>query len=210
MKLEDLQFWKRIEGGRKSHYIFKQDDLFYVFTDLDEGMRGNFICLSQTEIDKVREELSAKIVPKRFRCRSIYQYVKGMDIQLSQGKDETEKQNYINYYVDRLTRICYILEGQGFLVQVKDGNVTYFYKYPEVSSQTINLQKKRLKNSVLPSATQKINKKIDLTKNLILFPKYSGGKTTEKRICPYCNVSLNRNKFDKHTQQKCPKRPNLC
>lgn len=149
MELEDLKFFRLVQGGRKPHYIFEQDKHYYVLTLQDYETRGNFLVLSKTEVDKVKKELLQQSIPNPFNTSDIFKLIKEVN---SQYLDKTSE-NYEDYYIHRLTCICYVLEALKFLTSVKDGRKFYFYKHPQ---NTIKKKFKPKQETPIQSIIEKV------------------------------------------------------
>ncbi|MBW4474734.1 MAG: hypothetical protein KME45_30800 [Stenomitos rutilans HA7619-LM2] len=123
MQHEDLKFWTEGKGG-KPHFIFRQGRIFYILTCQKDGIRGNFMAISQGEVDRVRRQLAAASIPSLFDCKKIYKSIQGIDMQLDR--------NQPSYYIQRLRNICYIMVADKFLEIEKDGNLILFQKRPSL------------------------------------------------------------------------------
>lgn len=121
VKERDLKFWKVVDG-RKSHWIFRQDDQFFVMTDMEESTRGNFYIVDQQEVGRVQRELSAPAISRIFHCEEIYGDIKGV-----QGGEELKRTNK-DHFIGRLRAIGYILAAAGLLGIMKEGRRYYFVK----------------------------------------------------------------------------------
>jgi hypothetical protein len=128
MKLQNLQFYDVIKG-KKPHYIFKQDDVFYVMTSMDEDQRGNFVAIKLDEVNKVKARIKElnlySFHPKQI---NLYRYM----------PDESHREH-------RLRCICYILVADKSLEMEKAGRELHFRvlrKYHE--QEDIQLKPKKV------------------------------------------------------------------
>jgi hypothetical protein len=169
VEYKDLVFYKKVSGGRKSHYIFTQKNIFYVLTEQDEGIRGNFLAIAKSEVEHVKIQIIENRVPGNFNCNDIYER-----IQLGISLDRENP----SYYVDRLTRVCYILYTQNFLTFHKEANKVIF---------------ERVRDPLIFSARTVQNKTV-LTKS-------SSAITS----CPHCKVIISKKNLGRHIRGKCPK-----
>lgn len=210
MKPENLQFYRMIMG-RKPHYIFKQENKFYVFTDLDNETRGNFSIIDENEVEKLRELIIKKYL-RDFHPR-----------HLDTCNYETDRE----YREHRIRTICYILQAQGFLFQHDHGREIIFERtYINDSNQTsirknvdesevlaeikFEIKPKRRKLNKLKNAKKIIGFYVDeywekkkkyLAENkgnsfIFICPfcrsqKKLDFKDEKLKICPSCNRELN-------------------
>lgn len=169
MEHRDLVFHKKVAGGRKSHYIFTQKNIFYVLTEQDEGSRGNFLAIARSEVEHVKNQISENRIPGNFNCNDIYERI---NLAISLDKEN------ISYYVDRLTRICYILCTESFLDFHKEANKVIF----------------RIVCDPLTFSTKKIQSKTVLTQSVSAITS-----------CPHCKVIVSKKNLGKHIRKKCKK-----
>ena len=210
LQAQDLKFWKEVEGGKKTQYIFRQEDTFYVLTTMDANRRGNFYAIHEAEVESVRKQLAEyKDIPDVFYCPNIFSFISNIGIPLPMHRGQTIDKKLIAYYVDRLTRICYILVAQGKLRKEKAGRRMYFRKCHKTLNQPLEEQT-GYRNLYEPDQN-KIKRKEVINQ----VPK-SGGNThvnqsnppaTIMEKCPYCRAQVLLKKFEKHKREKCPKRP---
>lgn len=99
MKPKNLEYYYDVDG-RKPHFIFRQDDDFYVMTTLDDDTRGNFLVVSNDELEEVIDRIISlrldQFHPKEI---NLYRYIKDN-----------------NHREQRLRCICYVLVAQGYLM----------------------------------------------------------------------------------------------
>ena len=109
MKPKNLEFYRMVMG-RKPHYIFRQDNKFYVFTDLDNETRGNFSIIDDDEVEKLKKLIiDLRLVDFHPRQLDAYNF-------------EIDRE----YREQRIRTICYILQAQGFLFQHDFGREIIF------------------------------------------------------------------------------------
>jgi hypothetical protein len=205
MKTKDLKFWKTIEGGKKLHYIFLQEGIFFVLTDMDKGFRGNFHAISLEEVDSVRNQFCSNLIPKTFQCSRIFKFISEVKGKENNNTKKTEMEE--SFLIDRLTRIAYILTGMNLLKIDKYAGSVFFTKNINLHKSIVNIENNEgeLKSNDLANKNPKykpIKIETDPSKTLKL-------RKTEKllRRCPYCNIDVNTNKYEKHIKLRCPKRP---
>lgn len=121
MKERDLKYLE-IVSGRKPHWIFKQDNRYYVMTEMEEDSRGNFYVVDQMEVDRVRKELTDKSIPQAFYCGDIFGAIRGI-----RGGEQLKRENK-DYYISRLRSVCYVLAGLGLLGIMQEGRKYLFVK----------------------------------------------------------------------------------
>ena len=121
MRQEDLQYWKVVEG-KKPHWIFKQGSRYYLMTEKDEGLRGNFSIVDQLEVDRVRKEFAKNSVPKVFHLDDIYASIRGVS-----GGERLKREN-TSGFITRLRDIGYVLVAEGLLGIQKEGHRHFFVK----------------------------------------------------------------------------------
>lgn len=207
MKPINLKFWKEIKGGKKSHYIFTQEDTFFVLTDMDKEERGNFYAISLEEINCVRNQLCSNLIPETFQCSKIFNFIDEIKGQKGYIKNKNKEPRFIT---DRLTRICYILTGMNLLKLEKYSGSVFFTKKELLHYQIskINSENENLESQYIPSKKRDLNDKpikIEPIKNAnhskINLPKRKKPLTK----CPYCNTYISEKKYEKHIKFKCPK-----
>jgi hypothetical protein len=121
MKEEDLKFWNVVEA-QKPHWIFKQGARYFVMTDIEEESRGNFISVEQSEVNRVRKDLTHGAIHATFHCDEIAHLIHGL-----RGGAKLRLENR-DYFISRLRSVCYILKAEGVLGIRKEGRKFYFFK----------------------------------------------------------------------------------
>lgn len=218
MKPKDLIFWQEVKG-KKSHFIFKQEDIYYIFTTKEGDTRGNFLIISQIEVDSVLKQLFDKIKRDTFHLRDIYQRIKGVDFP-TQLKDDN-----LDYFISRLRNICYILVAKNYLEIVKYGRSIYFSKTMELMKQTKTSNtafdkentEKKYKKEICPVCNCKLKNENSLKKhlrkvhklesegadrsienaqinNIPIDTKSKTQQQDQEQICPICTCKLKNEK----------------
>lgn len=211
MKDIDLQFWKSLDGGRKEHYIFKQQDTFYIITESDKGNRGRFHAIDQNEIDEIRIRLFSKMVPKQFRPSAILRLIQYPEFCKKMGYVDISKDSWEEYCTDRLTRICYILSLQGYLIFEKFSGANHFLKNKPIEI----ISQKKAREAAKSKSENFTETKVQAIQNLLKLsstgtPLHLQGSRRNKRTkCPYCQCVLKASRLNSHLQSRCPEKKRL-
>lgn len=195
MKSKSLEFYKQIEG-KKKHFIFKQDDVFYVMTSMDEDKRGNFFSISQFEINK------------------LLRYIQNLNLSLFHPDEidlfkEIEKE----YRTQRIRSICYILVGKDLLELEKYGREIYFRATNKILNKNVTSTNRVNDNLELKHIDSKISNQSEWR---LILESHSDtkndkeNKSNKKRKtvtnCPFCGFPVRTDSLRTHKMKTCPKR----
>jgi hypothetical protein len=121
MKSTKLEYIATIIG-RKPHFVYKNNQKYFVITTTDNESRGNIFIHPIQEVDDISLQISSSNFPNQFLIDNTFKQIKN----IVGGKKLMKKSE--SYFKSRYRNICYILCALGKLSVHKDGRFIGFKK----------------------------------------------------------------------------------
>lgn len=119
MKPIDIKYVGKVKG-RKTHFVYEQDDNYFVFAEMEEQNRGNFASFTKKEVDNLYNELVQKSYISAGKRNAFHPKALNVSsIKYPVGSEDNHREH-------RLRLALYILVVLKKLHTTKDGNAIHF------------------------------------------------------------------------------------